>query len=269
MSEDQPEEITQPTQQNVQNMEVHKHPHNVTHKKKWFEYLLEFFMIFFAVFLGFIAENVRENIVEGKREKEYIRTLVEDLKSDTVQLSNLLKFRGLYEKRMDSLQLIIENHQVKEQGNNLYFYAREVLRMVTFISYDRTIKQLKNSGNLRLIRNKQVSDSIMSYDQAVQILNSAENYEQDLLKNYEFQLGTLYNTSVFEELFENRLSNNINKRPTNNPQLSNEDPKQLQDHYTRVHFIKHSSIHISGLLKSLKRKAVNLINILNKKYALN
>ena len=33
MSEDQPEEITQPTQQNVQNMEVHKHPHNVTHKK--------------------------------------------------------------------------------------------------------------------------------------------------------------------------------------------------------------------------------------------
>ncbi len=32
-------EINQPTT----NMEVHKHPHHVTHKKKWGEYLLEFF----------------------------------------------------------------------------------------------------------------------------------------------------------------------------------------------------------------------------------
>ena len=44
-------------------METH-HPHHVTHKKKWAEYLLEFFMLFLAVFLGFVAENVRENITE-------------------------------------------------------------------------------------------------------------------------------------------------------------------------------------------------------------
>ncbi len=33
------------TQYNEENMEVHKHPHHVTHKKKWGEYLLEFYMI--------------------------------------------------------------------------------------------------------------------------------------------------------------------------------------------------------------------------------
>ncbi|HET9429672.1 MAG TPA: hypothetical protein VFO70_00790, partial [Chitinophagaceae bacterium] len=31
------------------NMEVHKHPHHVTQKKKWGEYVLEFLMIFLAV----------------------------------------------------------------------------------------------------------------------------------------------------------------------------------------------------------------------------
>ena len=41
----------------IVNMEVNKHPHHVTHKKKWTEYLLEFFMLFLAVFLGFVAEN--------------------------------------------------------------------------------------------------------------------------------------------------------------------------------------------------------------------
>src|SRR6478609_5091078 len=69
--------------QETENMEVHKHPHHVTHKKKWGEYLLEFIMLFLAVFLGFLAENLREGIVEKNIEKEYIHSLVEDLKSDT------------------------------------------------------------------------------------------------------------------------------------------------------------------------------------------
>jgi hypothetical protein len=52
-----------PPQTEQPDMEVHKHPNHITHKKKWSEYLLEFLMIFLAVFLGFIAENFRENYV--------------------------------------------------------------------------------------------------------------------------------------------------------------------------------------------------------------
>ena len=51
-------------------MEVHKHPHHITHKKKWGEYLLEFLMLFLAVFLGFVAENIRE-----EKRKAQITTL--------------------------------------------------------------------------------------------------------------------------------------------------------------------------------------------------
>jgi len=36
----------------IENMEVHKHPHHVAHKKKWEEYVLEFLMLFLAVFFG-------------------------------------------------------------------------------------------------------------------------------------------------------------------------------------------------------------------------
>ena len=55
--------------QETENMEVHKHPHHVTHKKKWAEYVLEFLMLFLAVFLGFVAENIRETSVERHQEK--------------------------------------------------------------------------------------------------------------------------------------------------------------------------------------------------------
>ncbi len=71
-------------------MEVHKHPHHVTHKKKWGEYLLEFFMLFLAVFLGFLAENLREHQIEKEREKQFIESFVEDLKSDTATIYNML-----------------------------------------------------------------------------------------------------------------------------------------------------------------------------------
>src|SRR6195256_5723672 len=70
--------------QEIENMEVHKHPHHVTHKKKWGEYLSEFLMLFLAVFLGFIAENQREHIVEHQREKKFASRLLSDLRQDSL-----------------------------------------------------------------------------------------------------------------------------------------------------------------------------------------
>src|SRR6195256_1492529 len=69
--------------QETENMEVHHHP-DLHHKpKKWKEYFLEFLMLFLAVTLGFFAESYREHLVEQKKEREYIKSMVEDLKSDS------------------------------------------------------------------------------------------------------------------------------------------------------------------------------------------
>ena len=66
-------------------MEVHAHTH--TPRKKWTHYLWEFLMLFLAVFCGFLAENMRERIVERHREKDYIISMIEDLQTDTANLS--------------------------------------------------------------------------------------------------------------------------------------------------------------------------------------
>ena len=66
-------------------MEVHAHSH--TARKKWTHYFWEFLMLFLAVFAGFLAENQREHLVEHKREKEYMQSLIEDLQTDTANLS--------------------------------------------------------------------------------------------------------------------------------------------------------------------------------------
>ena len=43
-------------------------------------------MIFLAVTMGFIAESYREHLVERNKEKEFIRTFIEDLKTDTAAI---------------------------------------------------------------------------------------------------------------------------------------------------------------------------------------
>ena len=86
--------------QEIENMEVHKHPHHVTHKKKWGEYLLEFFMLFLAVFLGFLVENYREHQVEKDKAKQYVRSFYDDLKTDTAEFARITpKVFTIFNKR--------------------------------------------------------------------------------------------------------------------------------------------------------------------------
>src|SRR5437870_2335476 len=73
------------TTSDIQNMEVHHHPH--VEKKSFKEYLLEGLMIFLAVTMGFFAENIRENIVNREKEKHYIKNIIADLKSDTTNIT--------------------------------------------------------------------------------------------------------------------------------------------------------------------------------------
>ena len=76
-------------------MEVHAHSH--TERKKWTHYFWEFLMLFLAVFCGFLAENQREHMVEHQREKQYMNSLITDLKGDTALIRSVISFTEMKE----------------------------------------------------------------------------------------------------------------------------------------------------------------------------
>src|SRR5205809_3013266 len=133
-------------------MEVHHHPH--VEKKNFKEYFLEFLMIFLAVTLGFFAENVREHIADDEKGKQYIQSLYNDMGQDSINLKTVIAFTGRQIKMFDSLISLI-HHPLPDSNNinQLYFFARLATRIFDFEPTDRTILQLNNSGNFRLIRN--------------------------------------------------------------------------------------------------------------------
>jgi len=149
-------------------MEVHAHSH--TERKKWTHYFWEFLMLFLAVFCGFLAENQREHMVEHQREKQYMESLLRDLAADTTVLGNGIPLKLKRISAIDSVFQFFNQHpDAKTISGQLFRTIRRTNFDARFIRNAITINQLKNAGGMRLIRNKQVSDSISSYDQRCEV----------------------------------------------------------------------------------------------------
>ena len=150
--------------QETENMEVHKHPHHVTHKKKWGEYLLEFLMLFLAVFLGFIAENQREHVVEHQREKKFARRLLSDLRQDSLFFETRIQ---LLEKRQQAheqfLKIMTNPAGATDSAVNRGFVRILLLTETSNDFTTATYNQMKTSGSLRYIDNDNLTTSLQQY----------------------------------------------------------------------------------------------------------
>ncbi len=144
-------------------MEVHAHTH--TARKKWTHYFWEFLMLFLAVFCGFLAEYQLEHKIEKDREKQFMQTMAEDLSSDTAQLNRLISARKTRVWQLDTLFNMIASDEYLKEGRKVYeLYELPYWDILRFFPSDRTMQQLKNGGNLRLIRKRNVSNALISYD---------------------------------------------------------------------------------------------------------
>ena len=144
----------------IQNMEVHHHPH--VEKKRFKEYFLEFVMISLAVTLGFFAENIRENIATREKEKHYIENIIADLKTDTSNITLSVHMQNLLLKKMDEvLKIPVEKLDDLSMQDTLYqnlvpFYASSWI----FVQNNNTVTQLKNAGGFNVFTNQKAVDSI-------------------------------------------------------------------------------------------------------------
>jgi hypothetical protein len=172
-------------------MEIHhKHHHDPPgkHDKLWKHYVLEFIMLFLAVSLGFFVENMREHYSEHNREREYMKSMVEDLKADTATLAFDLKFNETIRLGLDSLRNIIYAEGVTKNNTVLiYRLMYSYGRLVGTELNDQTITQLRNTGGMQFIRNIDIANAISKYSLGIKSLeNISDNYKNRWLKTSDF-----------------------------------------------------------------------------------
>ena len=144
-------------------MEVHHHPN--VEKKNFKEYFLEFLMIFLAVTMGFFAESIREHLADHSKEKQYIKSMIADLKNDTAMLRNVVANNIKRVSGIDTLSSLLNKTSLTvDDEKRLYILNSHYVSNVAAMDWnDGTIRQLLTSGNLRLMSEQGTSDSIMNY----------------------------------------------------------------------------------------------------------
>ena len=248
-------------------MEVHHHSH--TPRKKWSHYFWEFFMLFFAVFCGMLAEYKLEHIIEHQREKKYIRSLIKDVELDIASLQRSYATKILQISYFDSLKNLLKDGY-KNHLNDVYFYARHITRYGGaggFQYHDRTIQQLKNAGNLRLIRNQKAADSITVYDnEKIKILLAQQEGETELRKYISHNLaGKVFDPFAWHDMTD---STGTISRPVNNPSLLTNDPALLNEFSFKVVTLKGNLAATNRVIAATIISAKNLIELLKEEYHL-
>ncbi len=250
------------TESEIKTMEVHHHPQ--VEKKNLKEYLLEGLMIFLAVMMGFIAENIREKISDREREKEFMKSLIKDIKDDQTKLKDEQKVFELRVGIMDSLIGILDGRSIPSNTNDLYYYARLATKSDVFPVNTRTIDQMRNAGGFRVIKNDQVAMNIMSYYSIILEIRSWEDAETSEENEYRKIAVQIFSASVF-----NQINSTIEvKRPVTNPQLRTSDRKLLGDLSGWVHYIKNTRIGLYDYKKKILEKGEKLIGEIQKEYHL-
>ena len=255
-----------------QKMEVHHHPH--VEKKNFKEYFLEFLMIFLAVTMGFFAENIREHFSDKSKEKEYLSSMINELKYDTTKYDETLKKIFYIRPMLDSLYKNVQN---ASHFNFVLLGKWNTPINETRLSYlptMPTIQQLTSSGNLRLIESKAVLNKILQYQGFIQGNMKSEtesiNAATEKIYNYE---DDLCNESVFNDQTDNNMQDKAAQFSMENGAVYDmrimvKDSINLNRFANSFTNYKSRNWGYYTIINEAKQMAIGLIEEINKEYSL-
>jgi hypothetical protein len=250
--------------QETENMETHAHHlHHAPGKRIW-HYFYEFLMLFLAVFCGFLAENFREHRLEKERGNQYVRSMIEDIISDSTKINQTLEFTKKQQLGLDSLSVLFDNPPYNDSTiKGMYILMlKYTMNDANVVLTKRTVSQLKNSGGMRLISNKISADEITKYTEGAEDIES----QGDFFKNIELnEIIKLNNQIFYLKYIKGVTRKNINSFMMKAPiKLVNNNENLLIEYSNQLFFTSGVLINYNNKLTSFKAEIPKTIEILKK-----
>jgi hypothetical protein len=253
-----------------ENMEVHHHPDLHHNKKNFREYFLEFLMIFLAVTMGFFAESLREHINNLEKEKQYMHSMIVDLKKDTIEINEEIVYSAYLMHGLDSLFGSLHAKKINDSIEKRLYYLNAKYNRLTGVQFsDNASVQLKNAGEMRLVQNAEVPDRITAYWKMVLRLQDDNNYfntKMNLLGDEGYKIFD----RIYIENYSHKTENGLELLSIIiNPgaHLMTHDNNQLIEYANRVTVLSKSlEIWYVPALDKQKKEAASLIHLLQEKY---
>jgi hypothetical protein len=218
-------------------------------------------MLFLAVFCGFLAEYQLEHKIERDRERQYMGSLLVDLRSDTSHINGVINLFSLNIQMEDSLKAALLRPGVINDGSIAYRYLSYPLMGSIFQRSEGTINQLKNAGGWRLVHSTEVINRLNAYDEA---------YRRSEVVNQLIREHYLQYTDIFYKVANSDLVKGPFSKSTIKPETvynwNTNDPRELKSLYNAVSHLQYMTNMYVLILKGLYQKALDLILYLEKKH---
>jgi hypothetical protein len=149
-------------------------------------------MLFLAVFCGFLAEWQLEHTIEHRRDKEFVVSMIKELENDNEKINGVYA-DTLQNNKLDSFVFALADFDNNVNNINNAYVLKNNIGSFTGLAFNKsTLSQLKNGGNMRLIRNRAVVDSINLIDNFIDLIEGqGKTYETFIFNNLQL-IGKIF-----------------------------------------------------------------------------
>lgn len=248
-----------------------------TLKQKWAEYLLEILVIMIGILGAFMLDNWNDNRLQSELEKQYLKSLITDLNRDITEIETVNSGNSILISGFDELlELLANPKEDKEYQRTLYIRNLKDTYWYLIAEFsDLTLAQLKNSGNLQIIKDSEVTKAILLYEQG---LLACKKQFDDLVvyfHAYEKTQKEIFDLTLGKEAFDFMEKDNLNMlQPVDKFQdlvpegdyIINNDPKILAIYYGDILYFKTTLNNTILILTKQKEMANELIRLIESNY---
>jgi hypothetical protein len=246
-------------------MEIHHHPKHSEKPRNFREYLFEFLVIFIAIAGSFFAENLREHFVDRHKEKEFMISMLQDLKTESLRLKDAIDTNNVQIKGLDSLLIIMNDKLVGDAKNKFhYLNFKYASNYYAFMPVDRTLNQLMNTGGLSLVKDMSVSDEIVQYSNGI---NSILYQVKLVDTRYQKILDQLPDIIDMQAVMKLKRGSSVLKY-TVYPELINIDKKTINSYYFTIVSFRGGIIGYTQRLDGLMKQNILLSQLIKSEYNL-
>ena len=219
-------------------------------------------MLFLAVFCGFLAEYQLEHKIERDKEGVYIQNLLEDLKADTAIYNEYTRNNKVLFNSIDTLIQLIKSPDRKQHIAKLAFTARMILpRYKALYTTDRTFEEMKSSGALRLIRNRQVAKSVSLYYYSVIDLKKYNDAAFAWGSGFGKEMGKIFDAGLLLKIIKHK-----EELPALSSDLLTEDRTALNELATSAQYLYGAFLLAEKIGNERNVAAEKLIELIKKEY---
>jgi hypothetical protein len=225
---------------------------------KYLRYAIgEIVLVVIGILIALQINNWNQEKKEKQKEIAYIKSLIDDINSDVIQSENILEDFKELDANLDELLRELSNENIFNDSNKafqLWFYN---FGIPDFVSNDKTLVLLKNSGGFELITNNEVLDAIWGYDKAVKVfINQNETMATAMVTSNSY--SRCFNVIKLTNPIENQF-------PI--PLLS-KDEEALNIMYTNRLLWKYGMLSVLNYLQDVQNKGKETILVLKSNYNL-